>query len=147
MEIINTDPILALQSCARWLLKNHQSHTPEFAAACAALASAGYGLHGPLKQPLQIAHMGKQLTLLRDIQHGYAMGASGMEAGIIDRYQQLDLDALIGLLEIFELGVNPKATGITIDELWSKLDEYTQGLPDHDQVVLGRFWNWLKGSA
>lgn len=32
----------ALQGCARLLLASHQSHTPEFAAACKALADAGF---------------------------------------------------------------------------------------------------------
>jgi hypothetical protein len=33
---------------------------------------------------------------------------------------------------------------MTINELWVLLDQYTEGLPEAEQVVLARFWNWLK---
>jgi hypothetical protein len=38
----------ALQACARWMLSNHKSHTPEFAYAVKALSDAGFDLHRAL---------------------------------------------------------------------------------------------------
>jgi hypothetical protein len=40
-----------------------------------------------------------QLAILRGIQHAYAQGQSPLDAGVIDAFAQLDIDALIAQLE------------------------------------------------